>query len=76
MARPAGPARHTGRPAMISSVPGKTFRVLQEKHSVCSETDIPCVRRKTFLVFEERHSVCLKRKIPCGPRKTFPVFQI
>ena len=34
--------------------------MFEERYSLCSKKDIPCVRRKTFLVFEERHSLCSK----------------
>ena len=31
----------------------ENFLVFEERHSLCSKKDIPCVRRKTFLVFED-----------------------
>ena len=49
--------------------------MFEERHSLCSKKDIPCVRRTTFLVFGERHSLCSKKNIPCVRRKTFLVFE-
>ena len=57
--------------------------MFEERHSLCSKNDIPCVQRKTFLVFEEEHSLCSKKKhslcsdkdIPCVRRTTFLVFE-
>ena len=49
--------------------------MFEERHSLCSKKDIPCVRRKTILVFEERHSLCSKKDIPSVPRKTSLVFE-
>ena len=49
--------------------------MFEEGQSLCSEKDVPCVRRRTFLVFEERHSLCSKKDIPCVRRRTFLVFE-
>ena len=50
----------------------ENFRVFEERHSLCSKKDIPCVRRKAFLVFGEGHSLCSKKDNPCVRRRTFP----
>ena len=58
--------------------------MFEERHSLCSKKDIPCVqkkknipcaRSKTFLAIEERHSLCLRKDIPCVRRKTLLVFE-
>ena len=43
------------------------FLVFDEGHSLCSNKDIPCVRRK--------HSLCSKKDIPCVRRRTVFVFK-
>ena len=50
----------------------ENFRVFEERHSLCSKEDIPCVRRMTLLAFEEGHSLCSKNGIPCVRRKDIP----
>ena len=66
----------------IRCVRRKTFRMFEERHSLCLKKDTPCVRRgnslcskRTLLVFEEGHSLCAQKNIPCVQRKTLLVFE-
>ena len=49
--------------------------MFDEKQSLRSKKDIPCVQRRTLLAFEERHSLRSKKDIPCDRGRTFLAFE-